>query len=37
MTDIEAFVNFWGRLINGDLENGGQADAEYVGQLLEVS
>ena len=34
---IEALINCWGWLIVGDLENGGQAAAEYVGQLFEVS
>ena len=36
-SEIEAFVDHWGRSIVGDLENGGQADADYVGQLFEVS
>ena len=37
LAEIEAFVDHWGRLIVGDLENGGQADAEYLGRIFEVS
>ena len=33
---IEAFVDRWGQLIIGDLENGGQATDDHVGQLFEV-
>ena len=33
---IEAFVDRWGWSIVYDLENGGQASAEHVGQNFEV-
>ena len=34
---IEDFVGHWGRSLFGDLENGGQAAAEHVGRLFEMS
>ena len=35
--EIEALVDRWGRSIGGDLENGGQAAADRVGRIFEVS
>ena len=34
---IYGFVDRWDQNIVGDLENGGQAAADHVGQLFEVS
>ena len=34
--EIESFVDSWGQLIVGDLENGGQAATEHVVRILEV-
>ena len=36
LIDIEAFVHHWAWSIVGDLENGGQANVEHVGQILEA-
>ena len=36
-SDIEASVDCWGQLIVGELENCGQASAEHVGRIFEVS
>ena len=37
LTYIEALVDRWGQSIVGDLEYDGQAAAENVGRLLEMS
>ena len=34
--NIETLVNCQDRYIVGDLENGGQAGADYVGRMFEV-
>ena len=35
--NIDFLVDHQGRLIVGNLKNGGQADVEHVGRLFEVS
>ena len=37
LAEIEAFVDFRGWSVVGDLENGGQAATEHVGRLFEAS
>ena len=37
LADIEDFVDRWGLSIVCDLENGGQAAVEHVGQIFEIS
>ena len=39
LEDIEAFVDRWGQLVVGDLENDGEAtyELDHVGRLLEAS
>ena len=36
LEEIEAFINCWDILIDDELENCGQANAEHVGRLFEA-